>query len=117
MSTPGFIWVEPQNLERAVDALAEAGIDALPQHAPIVDVADPICPTCGATLDPERDPPCPACGAAFDWVDTSEAPYEEDVPSPEEDAAPSMWAWRRSPVLYVVIMVAAILLLLLTFGL
>ncbi|MCH8342618.1 MAG: hypothetical protein IH983_01375 [Planctomycetes bacterium] len=63
------IWIGEPDAERAIKALESEGI-AFP--LPIVDRAEPACPSCSTPLDPKGSASCPACGTIFQWVQIGE---------------------------------------------
>ncbi len=65
------IWLGQQDLKKVFATLDDAGV-ATP--LPIVDLAEPNCPSCSAPLDTKGDEICPACGSVFQWVDFDELP-------------------------------------------
>ena len=63
------IWFGRQDLKKVIATLDDAGV-ATP--LPIVDMAEPNCPSCSAPLDTDSDEICPECGTPFQWVDFDE---------------------------------------------
>jgi predicted amidophosphoribosyltransferase len=67
----GIIWIRADQQELVRAALGEAAID-IAGSAPLVDRAEPVCPHCGAELDPAGEARCPSCGGAIEWVEIEE---------------------------------------------
>lgn len=80
---PGMsrLWVEAARFEDIEALLETHGMSIASPGEPIVDRAEPVCPSCQADLDPQAEPICPSCGAAFQWV-------EIESESDETDASP-----------------------------
>lgn len=66
----GGLWIAAHQAEQAIEALRTANIVIA---LPLVDVGEPICPTCVTRLDPHDSPPCRSCGAMFQWINVNEA--------------------------------------------
>ena len=65
---PGWLLVDQTRLDDVESILDELGIVSTLGSRPIVDRAEPSCPSCHHALDPQGPESCPACGAAFTWV-------------------------------------------------
>jgi hypothetical protein len=82
---------------------------------PIVDISEPVCPSCSGDLEPGGSEECPNCEAVFRWVDVTATPVASDH---EDEAMPA--DRRISPfgpmLIAVVLLVALILIVLLRYG-
>src|SRR5262245_12544274 len=72
----GLIIVKRADLDRAKSIIQDVLADA---PRPIVDRAEPQCPSCDSQLDPFGRSECPACGLKFDWVEIEEAPIDRSA--------------------------------------
>ncbi|MHC5023806.1 MAG: hypothetical protein ACYTGG_07830 [Planctomycetota bacterium] len=74
LATPGYLYVDSRHAEAIEKCLGEAGVPWVFGALPIVDRAEPRCPTCGGELDPAGPEVCRTCGAAFQWVEIEGEP-------------------------------------------
>lgn len=79
------IWIGESDAERAIEALESEGI-AFP--LPIVDRAEPACPSCSTPLDPSAPATCPACGTIFQWVQIENEDPDGPAPPTHPDREP-----------------------------
>ncbi|MCH8151999.1 MAG: hypothetical protein IH830_06460 [Planctomycetes bacterium] len=79
------IWIGEPDAERAIEALDSEGI-AFP--LPIVDRAEPACPSCSTPLHPSAPASCPACGTIFQWVQIENEEPDAPAPPTHPDRAP-----------------------------